>query len=43
MKSALQAEFDQKALAHRLDVSKLLPKQYGRGFYGQGYGSGDCW
>jgi Spy/CpxP family protein refolding chaperone len=44
--SGLQAEFDQKALAHRLDVAKLLPKQYGRGLYGQGYGSGyggDCW
>jgi len=41
--SALETEFDQKALAHRLEVRKLLPeKAFGRG-YGRGAGGGYCW
>ena len=38
--SALEAEFDQKALAHRLQVRRALPQSV----YGSGYGRrGDCW
>lgn len=42
--SALETEFDQKALAHRLEVRKLLPERsFGRG-YGRGpAGGGYCW
>lgn len=41
--STLEAQFDQKALAHRLEVRKLLPeKSFGRG-YGRGPGGGYCW
>ena len=36
--SKLQADFDQKAVQHRLEMRKLLPDN-GRG-YGQGYGRG---
>jgi zinc resistance-associated protein len=44
--SALEAEFDQKALAYRLEVRQLLPERAfdrgnGRG-YGRGHG-GYCW
>ena len=36
--SGLQAEFDQKAVIHRLEMRKLTPEDYrGRG-YGRGYG-----
>ena len=38
--SGLKAEFDQKALTHRLEVNKLLPERSVRGFYGEGYGRG---
>lgn len=41
--SGLQAEFDQKAVAHRLEMRKLIPGKYmGRG-HGRGYGGGNCW
>lgn len=40
--STLQAEFDQKAVQHQIEVRKVLPENFsGRG-YGQGYGS-NCW
>lgn len=39
--SALQSDFDQKAVAHQLEVRKLLPDNY-RGS-GYGYGRGYCW
>jgi hypothetical protein len=38
--SGLQAKFDQKALTHRLEVRKLLPKNFNQGGYGCGYGYG---
>jgi hypothetical protein len=41
--SGLQAAFDQKALAYRMEVNKLLPQQSAPGFYGEGYGGGHCW
>ena len=44
--SKLESEFDQKALAHRLEMRKLLPeKARGQGFgYGRGNGyGGACW
>jgi Spy/CpxP family protein refolding chaperone len=38
--SALESEFDQKSLAHRLEVRKALPETV----YGAGYGRrGACW
>lgn len=40
--SKLQADFDQKAVLHRLEMRKLLPE----GFQGRGFGSGRggrCW
>jgi zinc resistance-associated protein len=40
--SGLQAEFDQKALAYRMEVRKLLPQESARGPYSGGYG-GHCW
>lgn len=40
--SGLQAEFDQKALAYRMEVRKLLPQESARGPYGEGRG-GYCW
>jgi len=39
--SSLRADFDQKALAHQLEVRKLLPDNF-RGS-GYGYGRGYCW
>jgi hypothetical protein len=36
--SGLQAKFDQKAIAHQLEVRKLLPKNFNQGAYGRGYG-----
>jgi len=39
--SALHSDFDQKALAHRLEVRKLLPENYRGSGYGQGRGY--CW
>ncbi len=40
--SGLQAEFDQKAVAHQLEMRKLMPKKYqGRGC-GRGYCGGYC-
>ena len=39
--SSLRADFDQKALTHRLEVRKLLPDNY-RGS-GYGHGRGYCW
>jgi len=39
--SALKSDFDQKAIAHQLEVRKLLPDNY-RGS-GYGYGGGYCW
>ena len=40
--SGLQAEFDQKAVAHQLEMRKLMPEKYqGRG-YGRGSGGGYC-
>jgi Spy/CpxP family protein refolding chaperone len=39
--SKLQADFDQKAVQHRLEMRKLLPEAFqGRGYYGRG---GYCW
>lgn len=47
--SKLQSNFDQIAVQHRLEVSKILPERartqgrgYGRG-NGMGYGGGYCW
>ncbi|MEJ2639079.1 MAG: periplasmic heavy metal sensor [Desulfosarcinaceae bacterium] len=40
--SGLQAEFDQKALAYRMEMRKLVPQETDRGLYGGGYG-GYCW
>jgi zinc resistance-associated protein len=42
--SKLETEFDQKALAHRLEMRRLLPENFeGRGYgRGPGYG-GRCW
>lgn len=37
--SRLQAEFDQKALAHRLEMRKLMPE----GYRGRGFRGGYCW
>ena len=40
--SALQGEFDQKAVQHQIEVRKVLPENFsGRG-YGRGYGA-NCW
>ena len=44
--SQLRGEFDQKAIAHRIEMRKLLPEgfegpAFGRGGYGRGYG-GNC-
>jgi zinc resistance-associated protein len=39
--SSLRADFDQRALAHHLEVRKLLPENF-RGS-GYGYGRGYCW
>lgn len=40
--STRQAEFDQKAVQHQIEVRKVLPENFsGRG-YGPGYG-GNCW
>lgn len=43
--SELRAEFDQKAIAHRLEIRTLLPEDYqGRGFGPRGArGPGYCW
>jgi len=44
--SGLQAEFDQKALAYRMEVKKLVPQEAVRGSYGRGYTEGRggyCW
>jgi hypothetical protein len=42
--SGLQAEFDQKAVAHQLEVRKLAPQGFNSGAYGRGYGYGGyCW
>jgi Spy/CpxP family protein refolding chaperone len=47
--SDLRAQFDQKALGHRLEMRKLLPdkfqgREYGRGYgRGGGRGFGHCW
>lgn len=43
--SMMQAEFDQKAIKHRLEVRKLLPEDFqGHGFRrGGGRGPGNCW
>jgi hypothetical protein len=38
--SGLQAKFDQKAIAHQLEVRKLLPKNFNQGAHGRGYGYG---
>ncbi len=38
--SGLEGEFDQKALAYRLAVGKIMPE---RGYRGGGYGPGYCW
>ncbi len=41
--SKLQADLDQKAVQHRLEMRKLLPEEsrvQGRGYYGRG---GYCW
>ncbi len=39
--SGLQAEFDQMAVSHRLEMRKLIPEDYrGRGYGG---GPGGCW
>lgn len=37
--SSLRGEFDQKAIAHRMDVRKMLPDDY----RGRGYARGYCW
>jgi len=45
--SALEGEFDQMAVQHRLEMHKLLPDDFaGRGFGkrgGPGFGPGSCW
>ena len=43
--SELNAEFDQKALSHRLEMRKLLPEKFeDRGFWHRGQmGPGYCW
>jgi Spy/CpxP family protein refolding chaperone len=42
--SGLQAQFDQKAITHQLEVRKLLPQDVDQGAYGRGYGYGGyCW
>jgi Spy/CpxP family protein refolding chaperone len=40
--SQLQSQYDQKALAYRLEVRKLLPESADRGDYGYGPGYGGC-
>jgi Spy/CpxP family protein refolding chaperone len=40
--SALQSDFDQKALAHRMEVGKLVPQGATSNYYRGGYG-GNCW
>ena len=40
--STLQAEFDQKAVQHQLEVRKILPENSNGRAYGRGYG-GYCW
>lgn len=37
--SNLQNEFDQKALAHQIEVRKIVPD----GYAARGYGNGYCW
>ena len=39
--SSLRSDFDQKALAHQLEVRKLLPDNYQGSGYGKGRGY--CW
>ena len=43
--SELEAEFDQKAVSHRLQMRKLLPEDFRGQGYGRGYGRGPggCW
>jgi len=42
--SGLQADFDQKAVQHRLEMRKLMPKNFQERGYGRGYGRGGyCW
>jgi Spy/CpxP family protein refolding chaperone len=42
--SGLQTEFDQKALAHRLEVRRLVPQGFNQSASGRGYGYGGyCW
>lgn len=38
--SGLQAQFNQKSVAHQMEVRNLLPKNFNGNAYGQGYGSG---
>jgi zinc resistance-associated protein len=40
--SSLQADFDQKALAYRMEMKKLVPQESAQGPFGGGYG-GYCW
>ena len=40
--SRLQSDYDQKALAYRLDVRKILPESAGPRGYGYGPGNGGC-
>lgn len=40
--SKLQADFDQKAVRHRLEMRKLLPEKYQARGWGYGRG-GRCW
>lgn len=40
--SQLQAEFDQKSLAHDLKIGKLAPEGY-QGYQGRGFRGGYCW
>lgn len=40
--SGLESDFDQKALAYRLEVRKLLPESTGPRGYGYGPGYGGC-
>jgi hypothetical protein len=37
--SRLRDDFDQKALAHRIEVQKIVPN----GYAARGYGNGYCW
>lgn len=37
--SSLRSDFDQKAIAHQMEVRRLLPDNY----RGSGYGRGYCW